>query len=497
MSKKYIIALDQGTTSTRAILFNNKTEIIGISRKTFQQIYPKPGWVEHNADEIWETAEFVIRDLLGEVKVTANEISAIGITNQRETTIVWDKRTGKPIYNAIVWQSRQTEDICKALRTEEYEKLVKEKTGLVIDPYFSASKVKWILDNIEGARQKAESGNLMFGTIDTWLLYKLTGKQAHKTDYSNAARTMLFNINTLIWDKELLSIFDIPETILPEVCPSSDIYGKTKLFGEEIIISGIAGDQQAALFGQTCFEAGSLKNTYGTGCFLLQNTGKKPIFSKKGLLTTIAWGLNGEVIYCLEGSVFMAGAAIEWLKEGLKILPDVSKASEIAFSLNSNEGVFLVPAFQGLGSPYWSSESRAMIFGMTRSTTNAHIVRATLESIAFRTKDIVQVMEEESSEKITYLRVDGGATKNNFLMQFQADILGITVESSKVNETTALGAAMLAGLKSGFWKNLSELKNISRVDKVYNPELNEVSREKIYSDWKRLVATCIANYSHE
>lgn len=493
--EKYILSLDQGTTSSRAILFNKAGEIVHIAQKEFTQIYPQPGWVEHNAAEIWGSILAVISQLLAEADVAPSQIAGIGITNQRETTVIWDKETGKPIYNAIVWQSRQTADICNELKAQGYEDLFRRKTGLLIDAYFSGTKVKWILDNVEGAREKAEQGKLLFGTIDTWLIWKLTGGKVHVTDYSNASRTLMYNIYDLKWDDELLEILTIPESMLPTVRPSSEIYGYTvdyHFFGENVPIAGVAGDQQAALFGQACFETGMAKNTYGTGCFMLMNTGEKAVQSQHGLLTTIAWGLDGKVEYALEGSIFVAGSAIQWLRDGLRMLKSAPESEGYATKVDSTEGVYVVPAFVGLGTPYWDSDVRGAVFGITRGTTKEHFVRATLESLAYQTKDVLTAMEADSGISLKALRVDGGAVKNNFLMQFQSDLLGVEVERPEINETTALGAAYLAGLAVGYWGTKEEIATQWKVDQRFEATMSEEKREKLYDGWKKAVHATMA-----
>ena len=490
MSEKYILSIDQGTTSSRAILFDKAGNIIQVAQKEFTQYYPRPGWVEHNADEIWGSVLAVLGELFGKGKIKPSQIEGIGITNQRETTVVWDKVTGEPIYNAIVWQSRQTAEICDALKANGYEEMVREKTGLVIDAYFSGTKVKWILDHVEGAREKAENGQLLFGTIDTWLIWKLTGGKAHVTDYSNASRTMLFNIHSLKWDDELLEVLNIPKTMLPEVRPSSEIYGRTAayhFFGQEVYVAGAAGDQQAALFGQACFESGMAKNTYGTGCFMLMNTGENAVPSNHGLLTTIAWGVDGKVEYALEGSIFVAGAAIQWLRDGLRIIENAPQSEELALKVESVDGVYVVPAFTGLGAPYWDMDARGAIFGLTRGTSREQLVRATLESLAYQTKDVLSAMEADSGITLKFLRVDGGAVRNNFLMQFQSDLLAVSVDRPQVSETTALGAAYLAGLATGFWKNREEITTNWAIDQTFDPKLSEEMRIKLYKGWKRAV----------
>lgn len=485
----YILAIDQGTTSTRAIVFNKKSEIVAMASEEITQIYPKPGWVEHNPNEIWVSVLAVMARVLLEAKIKAKDIHAIGITNQRETTIVWDKITGEPVHHAIVWQSRQTSSICDTLNEQGYGPLFKKKTGLVIDAYFSGTKVKWILDHIKGAREKAEKGELLFGTIDTWLVYKLTGGR-HITDYTNASRTLMFNIYDLCWDDELLAILNIPKSMLPSVKSSSEIYGYTvpyHFFGEKVPISGIAGDQQAALFGQTCFEKGMVKNTYGTGCFMLMNTGEKPVISEHGLLTTIAWGMNDQITYALEGSVFVAGSSVQWLRDGIKLIESASETEALSQSLDSNEGVYVVPAFVGLGTPYWDSDARGSIFGITRGTTKAHIARATLEAICYQSMDVLRAMEEDTKLPITSFRVDGGASVNAFLMQFQSDILNLRVDRPIIQETTALGACYLAGLSTGFWKNKEEIMSSWKLDTSFSPSMLEDHRKLYIKGWKKAV----------
>lgn len=490
MEKKYIIALDQGTTSSRAILFDKCGNIVSSAQKEFTQIYPKAGWVEHNPMEIWGSQSGVLREVLETTSVRPDEIAAIGITNQRETTVVWDKNTGKPVYNAIVWQCRRTASICDDLKKKGLEESIKSKTGLMIDAYFSATKVKWILDNIEGAREKAENGDLLFGTIDTWLIWNLTRGKVHVTDYSNAARTMLYNIKELKWDEDILKELDIPLCMLPEVKPSSEIYGYTDeemLAGAKIPIAGCAGDQQAALFGQTCFEEGSVKNTYGTGCFLLMNTGSKPVESKNGLLTTIAWGVDGKVEYALEGSIFVGGASIQWLRDELRLIYDSGQSEYYANQVEDTNGVYVVPAFTGLGAPYWDMYARGAIFGITRGAKRGHIVRATLESIAYQTKDVLNAMQEDSKMNLKMLRVDGGASANDFLMKFQADILNVNIDRPKVIETTALGAAYLAGLAVGFYKNKEEIRERYTIEKEFIASMDDRKRNLLYRGWKRAV----------
>lgn len=489
MEKTYMLSLDQGTTSSRAILFDHSGAIIGVAQKEFTQIYPKPGWVEHNAEEIWESQLEVLKAVLLENHVKPEQIAGIGITNQRETTVVWDKNTGRPVYNAIVWQSRQTMDICNQLKEQGFDPMVREKTGLLIDAYFSGTKVKWILDHVDGAREQAEKGDLLFGTIDTWLLWKLTDGAVHVTDYSNASRTLMFNIHTLEWDQELLNMLTVPASILPRVRPSSEIYGYTanSLFEAAIPIAGIAGDQQAALFGQACFVEGAAKNTYGTGCFMLMNTGEKAVASNNGLLTTIAWGLEGKVEYALEGSIFVAGATVQWLRDGLKLLAKASDSEKHALAVESTDGVYLVPAFVGLGAPYWDMEARGAIFGLTRGTTQDHLIRAALESLAYQTRDVLEAMEADSGIKLKKLAVDGGAVANNFLMQFQADILATEVERPRVNETTALGAAYLAGLAVDYWNSKADIVNNKVVERTFMPSFDEDKRESLYAGWKKAV----------
>ena len=494
MEKKYILSLDQGTTSSRAILFNKQGEIVDVAQKEFQQHFPKPGWVEHRPQEIWGSILAVIAELLMKTDVSPREIASIGITNQRETTVVWDKETGQPVYNAIVWQSRQTAEICEELKGKGYNDLFRSKTGLLIDAYFSGTKVKWILDNVEGAREKAEKGNLLFGTIDTWLIWKLSGGQAHVTDYSNASRTLMYNIYELKWDDELLEILDIPKSMLPEVRSSSEVYAYTSdyhFFGEAVPISGVAGDQQAALFGQACFEKGMAKNTYGTGCFMLMNTGEIPVPSQNGLLTTIAWGIDGKVKYALEGSIFVAGSAIQWLRDGLHMIYDAKESEVHATNVVSTDGVYVVPAFVGLGTPYWDSDARGAVFGLTRGTTKEHFIRATLESLAYQTKDVLAAMEADSGIALQKLRVDGGVVKNNFLMGFQSDILNVPVERPVVNETTALGAAYLAGLAVGFWKDREEIAENWKVDRSFGVTMAEEQRNQLYNGWQAAVEATI------
>lgn len=490
MTKKFMMALDQGTTSSRAILFDEEGKIFHTSQQEFTQHFPQSGWVEHDPEQIWSSILSVIAGVLSEKNVSATQVEGIGITNQRETTVVWDKHTGKPVYNAIVWQSRQTADICQQLKDAGHEEMVREKTGLLIDAYFSGTKVKWILDNVEGAREKAEAGDLLFGTIDTWIIWKLTNGAVHVTDYSNASRTLMYNIFDLKWDDELLDMLTVPKSMLPEVKPSSEIYGKTAskhFFGQEIPIAGIAGDQQAALFGQACFEEGMVKNTYGTGCFMLMNTGEKAVRSKNGLLTTLAWGLDGKVTYALEGSIFVAGSAIQWLRDGLRMFRNSAESENYAKRVASTEGVYMVPAFVGLGTPYWDSEVRGAFFGLTRGTTKEHFVRATLESLAYQTKDVLDAMEEDSGIPLHRLRVDGGAVKNDFLMQFQSDLLHVPVERPEINETTGLGAAYLAGLAVGFWESKEKIAEYWKLDKDFEPKMDEDNVKKLVDGWHKAV----------
>lgn len=490
MDKKYILSLDQGTTSSRAILFNKAGEIVKVAQKEFTQFYPKAGWVEHDPMEIWGTQSGVAREVIETAGISPFDIAAIGITNQRETTVVWDNTTGKPVYNAIVWQCRRTAGICDDLKAKGLEEYVKTNTGLVVDAYFSGTKIKWILDNVEGAREKAEKGDLLFGNIDTWLIWNLTRGEVHVTDYSNASRTMLFNIKDLKWDEKILSELDIPMSMLPEVKQSSEVYGVTDKHtfgGAEIAISGIAGDQQAALFGQACFKKGMAKNTYGTGCFMLMNTGEQLVPSKNGLLTTIAWGVDGKVEYALEGSIFMGGASVQWLRDEMKLITDAADSEYYATKVADTNGVYLVPAFAGLGAPYWDMYARGTIVGLTRGANKNHIIRATLESIAYQTRDVLEAMQDDSNIKLETLKVDGGATANNFLMQFQSDILGVKVDRPKVTETTALGAAYLAGLAVGFWTSKEEIAENWAVDKTFAHVLPDHAKEDKYKGWKKAV----------
>lgn len=493
--KRYILALDQGTTSSRAIIFDHDGKIVTVAQREFKQYFPKPGWVEHNANEIWGSVLAVMAEAFGSADIDPNEIAGIGITNQRETAVVWEKETGRPVYNAVVWQSRQTADICEELKAAGHSDMVRDKTGLLIDAYFSGTKVKWILDNVEGAREKAENGELLFGTIDTWLIWKLSGGKAHVTDYSNASRTLMYNIYEQKWDDELLDILTVPKSMLPEVKPSSEVYANTipyHFFGFEVPIAGAAGDQQAALFGQTCFEKGEAKNTYGTGCFMLMNTGEEAVKSDHGLLTTIAWGYNGKVEYALEGSIFVAGSAIQWLRDGLRMLKSAKDSEQYATRIESTDGVYVVPAFVGLGAPYWNSDVRGAIFGLTRGTEKEQMVRATIESLAYQTRDVLTSMESDSGINLKTLRVDGGAVSNNFLMQFQSDILNVPVERPEVSETTALGAAYLAGLAVGFWKDQAEVKDQWKLDKKFEPNMDESHREALYKGWQHAVEATMA-----
>ena len=484
----YILSLDQGTTSSRAILFDAAGNIKGTAQQEFAQYFPQTGWVEHNANEIWESQLAVAQAVLKKCKVKPSDIAAIGITNQRETTVVWDKHTGEPVCNAIVWQDRRTAGICDALKARGLESVIRRKTGLVIDAYFSATKLHWILANVPDAHTRAERGDLLFGTVDSWLVWKLTGSAAHVTDYSNASRTMLYDIHNLRWDEQLLLTLGIPRTMLPDVRSSSEVYGNAlpEFLGASIPISGIAGDQQAALFGQGCHTAGMAKNTYGTGCFMLMNTGSEAILSKNGLLTTIAWGIDGKVQYALEGSVFIAGAAVQWLRDGLRLIKSATETEKLATSVSSSEGVYVVPAFAGLGAPYWDMYARGAIFGLTRGTDQAHLVRATLESLAYQTKDVLTAMQQDSSIILSTLRVDGGACANNFLMQFQSDMLGVPVERPRIIETTALGAAYLAGLAVGFW-TMADLHEKWQLDRAFEPTMPEADRVALYMGWQQAV----------
>ena len=486
---KYIMSLDLGTTSCRSILFDKKGQICSVAQKEFTQYFPEPGWVEHDAEEIWATQKGLMFEALEKLGVEMSDVAGIGITNQRETTVVWDKQTGRPICKAIVWQCRRTAEYCDELKAQGLADMFREKTGLVLDAYFSGTKLKWILDNVPNARERAEAGELLFGTIDTWIIWKLTHGKVHVTDYSNASRTMLFNINTLEWDEEILKILDIPRQMLPEVKPSSYLYGHTeaRIFGEEVPIAGAAGDQQCALFGQTCFAPGEAKNTYGTGGFMLMNTGEKPVASKNGLVTTIAWGVDGKVEYALEGSIFVAGAAIQWLRDQLGLIRDSAESEVLAKAVPDTNGCYMVPAFVGLGAPHWDQYARGAIVGLTRGTNRNHIVRATLESLAYQVTDVLKAMEEDSGIKLGTLAVDGGACANDFLMQFQADIINTVVARPKTIETTAMGAAYLAGLAVGYWQSKEEIKANHIIAKEFTPDMKETHREKLLDGWKKAV----------
>ena len=486
---KYILALDQGTTSSRAILFNESGELLSTAQKEFKQYYPQPGWVEHDPVEIWETQLAVARQAMEKLGICAEDVAAIGITNQRETTILWDKRNGRPVHKAIVWQCRRTAPYCDQLQEQGWTEKIREKTGLLIDAYFSATKIRWILQNVPEAKELAEGGNLLFGTIDTWLIWNLTGGQVHATDYSNASRTMLFNIHTLEWDKELLELLEIPESILPEVRPSSGVFGNTLplLFGAAIPVAGVAGDQQAALFGQACFSPGTAKNTYGTGGFLLMNTGEEPVSSKNGLVTTIAWGLDGKITYALEGSIFVAGAAIQWLRDELKLISSAAETEGLCKEVSDTCGVYLVPAFVGLGAPYWDPYARGILTGLTRGANRNHIVRATVESMAYQTYDVLHAMEQDAGIPLAELRVDGGAAANSFLLQFQSDITGVPVLRPSTLETTALGAAYLAGLAVGYWDDLTEIRRNWQVSAAFNPELTQEAAKEKMAGWHHAV----------
>ncbi|AMG02075.1 glycerol kinase GlpK [Vibrio mimicus] len=488
--QKYIVALDQGTTSSRAVVLDHDANIVSVSQREFTQIYPEAGWVEHDPLEIYATQSSTLVEALGKAGIRSDQVAAIGITNQRETTVVWNKETGKPVYNAIVWQCRRTAPICEELKARGLESYIRDNTGLVLDPYFSGTKIKWILDNVEGAREQAEAGELLFGTVDTWLVWKMTQGRVHVTDYTNASRTMLFNINTLQWDEKILAEFNIPLSMMPEVKKSSEVYGQTNIGGKggtRIPIAGIAGDQQAALYGQMCVQAGQAKNTYGTGCFLLMNTGQEKVTSHNGLLTTLACGPRGEPAYALEGAVFMGGASIQWLRDELKLISDARDSEYFATKVDTSNGVYVVPAFTGLGAPYWDAYARGTIVGLTRGVNSNHIIRATLESIAYQTRDVLDAMQADSGIKLSALRVDGGAVANNFLMQFQADVLDTEVHRPKVTEVTALGAAYLAGLAVGFWDGLEELQGKAEIDRSFAPHHDEEKRQRRYKGWKRAV----------
>lgn len=485
--KKYIVALDQGTTSSRAVIFDREQNIVGLAQREYTQYYPKEGWVEHDPMEIYASQYGVLIDALLMSGVSVEEVAAIGITNQRETTIVWEKATGRPIYNAIVWQCRRTASICKELKEKGYDQLIREHTGLLPDAYFSGTKIRWILDHVPGAQEKAEAGELLFGTVDSWLIWKLTGGLVHATDYTNASRTMLFNIHTLQWDEEILKILNIPKCMLPEPRPSSGIFGMAQINGYPVPIAGAAGDQQAALFGQTCFSKGEAKNTYGTGCFLLMNTGDKPVLSRSGMLTTLAASAGGEVQYALEGSVFTAGSVVQWLRDEMRFITDASDSDYYAAKVKDSGGVYMVPAFNGLGAPHWDMFARGMLIGITRGTKRSHIIRACMEAIAYQSKDLLDAIQADVGAEFSELRVDGGASANEFLMQFQADIIGKPVCRPVVRETTALGAAYLAGLAVQFWNSLEELKTLGKIDKVYQPQMDEKTRAKLLRGWHRAV----------
>lgn len=495
---KYIMAIDAGTTSNRAILFDHNGKIASVAQKEFRQYFPKPGWVEHDADEIWNTISDVTHQAMANINANAGNIVAIGITNQRETTIVWDKLTGEPVSHAIVWQCRRTSEYADKLKADGYTDMIREKTGLVIDAYFSATKLKWILDNVEGAREKAENGQLLFGTVDTFIMWKLSGGKIHATDYSNASRTMLFNINTLEWDDDILKLLDIPKIMLPEVKPSSGIFGTAdpQIFGAPIPIAGVAGDQQAALFGQTCFKAGDVKNTYGTGCFMLMNTGEKPVYSKNGLVTTIAWGIDGKVNYALEGSVFVAGAALQWLRDQMKMLDTTSDSEYMANKVKDTAGCYVVPAFTGLGAPYWDQYARGCIVGLTRGVNKYHIIRATLDSLAYFVNDVLKAMVADSGVEINALKVDGGASANNYLMQMQSDIINAPVLRPSCVETTAMGASYLAGLATGFWKDENEIITNWEIDRAFEPAMPSEKRDALIKGWHKAVK-CSFNWAKD
>lgn len=490
LTQKYILAIDEGTTSTRALIIDHDGIQVISSQREFPQYFPEPGWVEHNAEEIWNAVQITISTALINSNIRPDQIAGIGITNQRETTVIWDKNTGKPIYNAIVWQSRQTTDLAEKLKSDGYSDMIREKTGLIIDPYFSATKIRWILDHVDGAQEKAEKGDLLFGTIDTWLLWKLTNGEVHVTDYTNASRTMLFNIHDLDWDQDILDLLNIPRAILPDVKSNSEVYGITdpyQFFGGRVPISGMAGDQQAALFGQLALKPGMVKNTYGTGSFIVMNTGNKATTSNNNLLTTIAYVVDGKVNYALEGSVFVAGSAIQWLRDSMKMIKSAKDSEKAALESKDDNEVYVVPAFTGLGAPYWDSEARGSVFGITRGTTNNDLIKATLQSLAYQTRDVVDTMKADSGIDIPALRVDGGASNNNYLLQFQANILNTKIERAQDLETTGLGTAFLAGLAVGFWKNIDEVKDIAKIGASFEPKMEEKEREKLYSGWKRAV----------
>ena len=491
--EQYILSLDQGTSSSRAIVFDRKGQICSMAQREFTQYFPKPGWVEHNPHEIWSSQASVIAEAIAAIDINGLNIAGIGITNQRETTIVWDRETEEPVYNAIVWQDRRTSEYCDSLKAEGKTEWIREKTGLIIDAYFSATKIKWILDNVPGARERAEKGKLMFGTVDTWLIWRLTRGEVHVTDPSNASRTMLFNIRTLQWDEELLKLFDIPASMMPEVRSSSEVYGATKttIFAHKVPIAGIAGDQQAALFGHLCVENGMAKNTYGTGCFMLMNTGKTAVSSKNGLITTLACGPRGEACYALEGSIFVGGSAIQWLRDELKIVNDARDTEYFANKAETSNDVYVIPAFTGLGAPYWDPYARGAIVGLTRGTNASHIIRATLESIAYQSKDVIEAMQADSGIPLQALRVDGGASANNFLMQFQSDILGVNVERPATLEVTALGAAFLAGLAVGYWSGLDDVRNRLHIERVFEPSADKEKQVQRYKGWKKAVSRAL------
>lgn len=490
MKEKYILAIDEGTTSTRAIILDHNGKEVVSAQKEITQYFPEPGWVEHDANEIWMAVQTTIANAFIQSGIWPGQIAAIGITNQRETTVVWDKDTGKPIYHAIVWQSRQTTDLAEKLKKDGYGEEIREKTGLIVDPYFSATKIRWILDHVPGAQEKAEQGKLLFGTIDSWLVWKLTDGAKHVTDYTNASRTMLFNIHTLKWDKDILDLLNIPEKMLPEVRSNSEVYGTTAtymFFGGEVPIAGMAGDQQAALFGQLALKPGMVKNTYGTGAFIVMNTGDKPTASNNNLLTTIGYAINGKITYALEGSIFVAGSAIQWLRDSMKMIKSAPDSEKAAYESTSENEVYVVPAFTGLGAPYWDAEARGAIFGVTRGTTDKDMIKATLQSLAYQTRDVVDTMQKDSGIDIPALRVDGGASNNNYLMQFQADILGKKIERTKVLETTSMGAAFLAGLAVGYWKNIDELKHVFTIGQAFEPKMGDLERKKLYNGWQRAI----------
>ncbi|KRL63024.1 glycerol kinase [Lactobacillus psittaci DSM 15354] len=484
------MAIDEGTTSTRTIIFNHAGEKVYTAQKEFPQLFPQPGWVEHDPEQIWNAVQTTIASAFINSQIRPNQIAGIGITNQRETTVIWDKKTGRPVYNAIVWQSRQTTALAEKLKAAGYGEMIRKKTGLIIDPYFSATKIRWILDQIENGQERAEKGELLFGTIDTWLVWKLTNGAVHVTDFTNASRTMLFNIHDLTWDQDILDLLNIPASLLPEVKSNSEVYGETEpfqFFGGKVPISGMAGDQQAALFGQLAIKPGMVKNTYGTGSFIVMNTGNTPTTSNNNLLTTIAYKIDGKVTYALEGSVFVAGSAIQWLRDSMKLIKNAADSEAAALESKSENEVYVVPAFTGLGAPYWDSEARGAVFGVTRGTTDKDLIKATLQSLAYQTRDVVDTMQRDSGIEIPALRVDGGASNNNYLMQFQADILGTTIQRAKVLETTSMGAAFLAGLSVGYWQDLDEIKNIFAIGQAFNPQMDEVEKDKLYAGWQKAV----------